>query len=50
MKDTSDLLKKIIKCKKVERKHLKNAKHELTLKAIAHNIQKIHKNLNTTLI
>ena len=49
MKDTSDLLKKIIKCQKVERKHLKNAKHELTLKAIAHNIQKIHKNLNTTL-
>ena len=50
MKDTLDLLKKNYKCKKVERKQLKNAKPELTLKAIAHNIQKIHKNLNTTLI
>lgn len=35
---------------KLERKGLKNGEKELTLRAIAHNIQKIHENLNTTLI
>lgn len=35
---------------RLERKGLKNGEKELTLRAIAHNIQKIHENLNTTLI
>jgi len=44
------LLRNARNFQKLNRNGMKNAEKELTIRSIAHNIQKIHEKLNATLI
>ena len=44
------LLRNARNFQKLNRTGMKNAEKELTIRSIAHNIQKIHEKLNATLI
>ena len=44
------LLRNVRHFQKLNRAGVKNAEKELTIRSIAHNIQKIHEKLNATLI